>query len=171
MFVVLCDLELNTYIEEDAKPLTPADPNALTTAETEVVKKWCDGDAKTRARIESVIGDSEMVHIISTTTARQMWKQLTLIKEARGQLGILLTRCALYKMTAEEEFNLVDHIPKLQRYQEELHLMESVATDEDFAVILLESWDLYTSAYLGSKTDGLALTSYELVAILLEEVR
>jgi gag-polypeptide of LTR copia-type len=116
-----------------------------------------------------------MVHIIGATTTRQMWKQLTLVKEARGRLGILSTCRALYRTTAEEGFNLVDHISKLWRYQEELHLMGSVVADEDFAMILVsslpESSDLRTSAYLGSKTDGLALTLYELIAILLEEYR
>jgi hypothetical protein len=104
-----------------------------------------------------------------------MWKQLTLVKEARGKLGILATQCALYRTIANEGFNLVDHISKLRKLQEDLHLMGSIVADEDFAMILVsslpESWDLYTSAYLGSKTDGSGLTSHGLVAILLEEDR
>jgi hypothetical protein len=81
----------------------------------------------------------------------------------------------LYRTIAEEGFSLVDHILKLQKLQKELHLISSIVANEDFAMILVsslpESWDLYTSAYLGSKTDGSALTSHELVAILLEEDR
>jgi hypothetical protein len=104
-----------------------------------------------------------------------MWSQLTLVKESRGKLGILATRRALYRSIAEEGFDLVEHISKLRKLQEELHLMGSLILDEDFAMILVsslpESWDLYTSAYLGSKTDGKVLTSYELIAILLEEER
>jgi hypothetical protein len=76
-------------------------------------------------------------------------------------------------MIANEGFDLVEHISKLRRLQEELHLMGSMVADEDFAMILVsslpESWDLYTSAYLGTKADGTAITSHELVAILLEE--
>ena len=78
-------------------------------------------------------------------------------------------------MIADEGFDLVEHISKLQRLQEELHLMGSMVADEDFALILvsslLESLDLYTSAYLGTKVDGTAITSHKLVAILLEEDR
>jgi hypothetical protein len=51
--------------------------------------------------------------------------------------------------------------------------MGSLISDEDFAMLLVsslpESWDLYTSAYLGSKADRTTLTSHELIAILLEE--
>lgn len=77
-------------------------------------------------------------------------------------------QCALYCTVADEGFDLVEHISKLRKLQEELHLMGSTVTDEDFAIILVsslpESWDLYTSAYLGTKADGTAITSHELVA-------
>ena len=175
MLAVLRDLNLDTYIEDSARPPVPMDVDNPEQAETDAIKKWRDGDAKARTRIELAIGDSEMVHIIGATTAKQMWKQLTLVKEARGRLGILSTRRTLYRTIAEEGFNLVEHISKLRHLQEELHLMGSVVADEDFAMILVsslpETWDLYTSAYLGSKTDGSALTSHELIAVLLEEDR
>jgi hypothetical protein len=51
--------------------------------------------------------------------------------------------------------------------------MGSKVANEDFIMILVlllpESWDLYTSAYLGTKADGTALILHELVANLLEE--
>jgi hypothetical protein len=78
-------------------------------------------------------------------------------------------------MIADEGFDLVEHISKVHKLQEELHLMGSIVADEDFAILLVsslpESWDLFTSAYLGSKADRTSLTSHELVAILLEEDR
>ena len=53
--------------------------------------------------------------------------------------------------------------------------MENKVSDEDFAMILItslpESWDNYTSSYLGSSGNKPTLTSYELIAILLEEDR
>ena len=70
---------------------------------------------------------------------------------------------------------MVDHISKLRRLQEELHLMENKVSDEDFVMILItslpESWDQYTSAYLGLSSNMLTLKSHKLVAILLEEDR
>ena len=47
--------------------------------------------------------------------------------------------------------------------------MENKVTDEDFVMILItslpESWDQYTSAYLGSSSNMPTLKSHELVAI------
>lgn len=78
-------------------------------------------------------------------------------------------------MTAEEGFDMVEHILKLRKLQEEFHLMENKVSDKDFVMILItslpESWDQYTSAYLGSSSKMLTLKSHKLVAILLEEDR
>ena len=77
-----------------------------------------------------------------------------MVKESRGWLGVLATWCALYRATADENFEMVDHISNLWKLQEELHIMGSPVPDEDFVMILVtslpESWDNYTSAYLGS---------------------
>ena len=91
MLAVLRDLSLETYIDKDSKPPQPADASKPTDAEKEADKKWHDGDAKARTRIELAVGDSEMIHIIGARTAAEMWKQLTLVKESWGKLGILAT--------------------------------------------------------------------------------
>ena len=149
MLAVLRDQGLETYVEEDSKAPTPTDPQRPTKDETNALTKWNNGDAKTRTRIELAIGDSEMIHIIGAKTASEMWSQLTLVKESRGKLGILATQRALYRSIAEEGFDLVEHVSKLRKLQEELHLMGSLVSDEDFAMILVsslpESWDLYVS--------------------------
>ena len=53
--------------------------------------------------------------------------------------------------------------------------MNSLVSDEDFVMILItslpESWDNYTSSYLGSSGNKPDLKSHELVAILIEEDR
>ena len=98
-----------------------------------------------------------------------------MVKESRGRLGILATQRALYRATADENFEMVDHISKLQKLQEELHIMGSPVPDEDFVMILVtslpESWDNYTSAYLGSSGNKPELRSHEIIAILLDEDR
>ena len=95
-----------------------------------------------------------MIHISGATTAWEMWKQLTMVKESRGHLGVLATHQALYRATTDESFEMVDHISKLQKLQEELHIMGSPVLDKDFVMILItlspEAWDNYTLAYLGS---------------------
>ncbi|CAA7258939.1 unnamed protein product [Cyclocybe aegerita] len=158
-----------------AAPPGSADPKTPTSAEAAALKKWKAGDAKARCRIELAISDSEMVHVMGAETARQMWEQLTTVKESKGRLGVLATRRTLYRATAEEGFDMAEHIAKLRQLQEELHTMGSKISDEDFVMILItslpESWDNYTSSYLGSSGNKPELKSQELVAILLEESR
>jgi uncharacterized protein YaeQ len=89
MLAVLWYLGLETHIEESSKLPVAADPSKLTKDETEAIKKWTDGDAKTRTRIELAVGDSEMIHLVGTQTAREMWKQLTLVKESCRKFGVL----------------------------------------------------------------------------------
>ena len=116
-----------------------------------------------------MIGDAEMIHISGATTAREMWSQLTIVIEFKGRLGILATQRALYRATAEEGFDMVAHIPNLRKLQEELHLMDNKVTDEDFIMILItslpESWDNYTSSYLGLSGNKPTLSSHKLVAM------
>ena len=81
----------------------------------------------------------------------------------------------LYRATAEEGFDMVEHVSKLRKLQEELHIMSNLILDEDFVMILITSlpelWDNYTSSYLGSSGNKPELKSHELIAILLEEDR
>ena len=154
MLAVLRDLGLEKYIAKDAKFPESIDRDKPTAEEQAIQKRWIDGDAKARTRIELAIGDSEMIHLTGAETAREMWDQLTTVKESKGRLGVLATRRALYRATAEEGFEMVDHISKLQQLQDEQHIMDNKVSDEDFIMILItslpESWDNYTTSYLGS---------------------
>lgn len=109
MLAVLRDLGLDQYIEVDSMMPGSADPAKPTGEELTAQKKWREGDAKTRTRIELAIGDAEMIHISGAVTARQMWEQLTTVKESKGRLGVLATRRALYRATAKEGFDMVEH--------------------------------------------------------------
>ena len=152
MQAILRDLGIEEFIEEDSTP--PVAKTPPTEADIRLQKKWKTGDAKAQTQIKLAIGDAEMIHISGATMAREMWKQLKMVKESRGRLGILATHRALYRATADESFEMVDHISKLRKLQEELHIMGSPVPDEDFVMILItllpEAWDNYISAYLGS---------------------
>jgi len=113
MLAVLRDLGLESYIAKDAAPPGFNDPQTPTKDEEVASKKWREGDAKARTRIELVVGDTEMVHLSGADTAKEMWDQLCMVKEAKGRIGVLATRRALYRMEADENnFDLVDHISK-----------------------------------------------------------
>ena len=132
-------MDLEKYIEKDTIPPTPADMTRPTREEIDAGNKWKEGDAKARTRLELAIGDGEMVHIVGATTARQMWDQLSMVKESKGHLGILATRRTLFNMRADEGTDLATHISTLRQLQEELHIMGNLISDEDFALILLTS--------------------------------
>ena len=70
---------------------------------------------------------------------------------------------------------MINHISKLRSLQNELHMMENLATDEDFVMILitslLESWDNFTGSFLGSSGNKPAIKSHELIAVLMDEDR
>jgi DNA-binding Lrp family transcriptional regulator len=174
MLAVLRDTGLEKYIEKTAMSPIPVNPTTPTKDEIEMMDKWKEGDSKARTCIELAIGDAEMIHISGTTTVQEMWNQLITVKESKGQLGVLATRRALYKASAEEGIKMVTHISKLRQMQEELHIMGNLdLSDEDFVMILLtslpESWDNYTTSLFGSSGNKPSITSHELVAILLEE--
>ena len=175
MLAVLRDLNLEKYIDKTNAAPVPARRDQPTKDETEALDKWKEGDAKARTRIELSVGDSEMIHLSGASTAKEMWSQLSMVKESKGRLGVLATRRALYRATAEEGFDMVAHVSKLRSLQDELHVMENLVTDEDFVMILLtslpESWDNYTGSYLGSSGNKPTITSHELIAVLLEEDR
>jgi hypothetical protein len=91
MLAILRDLNLEEYIEKDSKEPVPANSSTPTEYEKGLIKTWKTRDAKARTRIELAIGDAEMIHISGAMTAREMWDQLTTVKESRGRLGVLAT--------------------------------------------------------------------------------
>ena len=103
---------MEEYIGKDSKCHVAKDSShstKVTEEEEKAQKQWYTGDAKARTRIKLAIGDAEIIHINGAVTAREMWEQLTMVKESRGRLGVLATRRALYRATADEDFE-IDHI-------------------------------------------------------------
>lgn len=166
MEAVLRELELHKYITEEGKTKPSASADAAI---------WEKGESKARTRLELAIGDSEMAHIIGTKTAFEIWERLCQVKEAKGRLGILATRRALYRSQAHEGADMVEHVNNLRSLQAELGLLGNEVADEDFVMILIaslpESWDVFATSYLGSHTGATTLTASEFIPLLLEEDR
>ena len=89
MQAILRDLGIEEFIKENSAP--PVAKTPPTEADIRLQKEWKTGDAKAWTQIKLVIGDTEMIHISGATTAWEMWKQLTMVKESRGRLGVLAT--------------------------------------------------------------------------------
>ncbi len=130
-------------------------------------------DRKVQTQIELMLSNMQMIHITGAITAAEIWKQLKLVKEVRGKLGILSYCHCLYHTVADESTDIVEHITKMQRTQEELGMLRSQVSDEDFLILLItslpESWDQFTTVYLGATGNNPTVTSYEFIAIIMEE--
>ena len=86
MLAMFQDLGLEKYIVKDVKAPESADPTKPTAEEIEVKKKWTEGDGKACTWIELSIGNAKMIHISGAITAAQMWDQLCMVKESKGDL-------------------------------------------------------------------------------------
>ena len=91
ILTILRDQGLEEYIDKDMKYPTAVNPLAPMEDETKAQRQWKIRDAKARTRIELAIRDAKMIHISGATSAREMWEQLTMVKESRGHLGVLAT--------------------------------------------------------------------------------
>ena len=92
MLAILCELELDDLIEEDAGPPKPLVPGFPNNDEKEAIKTWEKRDKKARTRIELAVTDSEIVHLLGMDTAREKWQQLCTVYESQGRLRILAAR-------------------------------------------------------------------------------
>ncbi|KAJ3521915.1 hypothetical protein NMY22_g12109 [Coprinellus aureogranulatus] len=170
MEAVLREQDLHKYITEAGGKAEKARPS-----DKDAAAAWDKGESKARTRLELAIGDSEMAHIIGTKTALEIWERLCQVKEAKGRLGILATRRALYRSQAHEGADMVEHVNNLRSLQAELGLLGNEVADEDFVMILIaslpESWDVFATSYLGSHSGETTLKASEIIPLLLEEDR
>ena len=74
------------------------------------ITKWEEANGQAWTIIELSIGDKEMIHISGASTAKEMWDQLKLVKEACGWIGILAAQRKLYRSYANEGSNIAEHI-------------------------------------------------------------
>lgn len=174
MLAILREQGLEEYIINPAKK----EPPELTTSpdNSADIAKWKRDEQKARTRLELAIGDSEMGHIIGAETAYDIWQRLCQVKEAKGLIGVLSVRRSLYRAQASEGDDLVEHINQLRALQAELAQMNSTVNDDDFVMIIItslpESWDSFTTSYLGARgTTTDRLSSANFIPLLLEEDR
>src|ERR1700760_153393 len=173
MIAIFRELDLYEMITETAKAPEPKTPNAPTAEEEKVSKAWQKKDEKARTRIELAIADSEFMHIYGATTAREQWKQLSMVYESRGLLARLAVKRAFFRAQAEEDFDMKEWVGHLRKLHEELQATGIIVSDEEFGSTLLTSlptsWDIYTTSLLASMGENHSIKSHELIAILIDE--
>ncbi|KIL57785.1 hypothetical protein M378DRAFT_87422, partial [Amanita muscaria Koide BX008] len=91
MLAILRELDLDGYALDDAKPPEPKVKDQPSDDENKAISEWKKKDEKTRTRIELAVSDSETVYLLGSSTAREMWLQLSTVYESKGRLGVLAT--------------------------------------------------------------------------------
>ncbi|KAG2738774.1 hypothetical protein P692DRAFT_201673168, partial [Suillus brevipes Sb2] len=84
---ILGDKGLEGYID-GTKPKPDRGPDPVTDERLAAIAKWEAEDRKARTVIVLLVSDAQMVHLTGAVTAKEMWDQLKLVKESRGQQGI-----------------------------------------------------------------------------------
>ncbi|KAG2743063.1 hypothetical protein P692DRAFT_20668931, partial [Suillus brevipes Sb2] len=84
---ILGDKGLQGYID-GTKPKPDRGPDPVTDKRLAAIAKWEAEDRKVRTVIVLLVRDAQMVHLTGAATAKEMWDQLKLVKESRGQQGI-----------------------------------------------------------------------------------
>ncbi|KAF7333956.1 hypothetical protein MSAN_02397600 [Mycena sanguinolenta] len=172
---ILRERGLLKIVEGTMQKPVAADPDKPTKDERKERECWEELDGKAQTQIELTLSDSQMVHIAGAKTAAEMWSQLKQVKERGGKLGILSLRRRLYRTIADDTTDITVHVTELRRIQEELAILGSIVSDEDFLLLIIsslpESWDSFTSAYLGASSNAPTITSHEFISLVLEEHR
>jgi hypothetical protein len=172
---IFCEHGLLQIVEGTDKKPVAADPKMPTNDEKKKIERWEELEGKAQTQIELTLSDSQMVHIAGAKTAADMWLQLKQVKERGGKLGILLLRRRLYRTIADDATDIAVHVTEMRRIQEELAILGSLVSDEDFQLLIIsslpESWDNFTSAYLGASSNTTSISSHEFISLVLEKHR
>lgn len=74
---------------------------------------WTKLEVKAHTILDSTIGQSQVMHIMGTETAREIWDQLLQVKELKGILAALSIRQIFLQAEAIEGFSMIEHIATL----------------------------------------------------------
>ena len=148
-------------------------PSIAPPPDNEHRKEWDTAEWVAHILISNNLSGPQFVHVTQATTIKQMWENLKSVHEHKGKQSITALRRTLYQTWAKDGDNIIAHLTKMCQLQGQLHLMGSHVPDEDFTNWLVsslpQSWDLFTTSYLGSQTGEKALTSQQFIAIIRNE--
>ena len=156
-------------------------PNAATTHQ-DILDAWDSNDIYAQILITNNISGNQMVHVSRLETAHQIYSSLEAIHETRGHQVAISIQRSLFRMSAQEDDDIVERLTKLKKQWERLNVLDDEdfrITDTQFKTIIAsslpKSWDIFTDPYVGRRkgtveTDPKKLTSsQEFIGIIEEE--
>ena len=119
---------------------------------------WDFNDTYAKVLIANNISTTQMVHISQSHTAHESWSNIEAVHDAKSHQMTICIIQNLYRTSAEEGYNIAEHLNKLKRYWERINIM----ADRDFKVLenqikvlislsLPTSWDTFMKGYVGRR--------------------
>ena len=100
------------------------------TADQDSLDAWDCNDVYAQILITNNISGNQMVHVSRLDTAHEIWTSLEAIHETRGHQVAISIQRTLFRMCAQDDDNIVEHLTKLKKQWERLNMLD----DEDFRI-------------------------------------
>ena len=118
-------------------------------------QNWDFNDSYTAMLIYENILTAQKVHAGQDNSAYEVWRNLEVIHEITGHTTIITWIQTLFKCTAEEGDDVLEHLSNLKTIWERINLLSAqdfMISDMFFKIIILSSlplsWDAFTQAYV-----------------------
>src|ERR1700735_707137 len=121
---------------------------------------WEFNDSYAQCLISNNITANQMINVSRLDTARQMWVSLQAVHASRGYQYAIAIERSLFSTRAEEGQDINEHLNKLKETWEKLNILNNpnfAISDIQFKTIIAsslpESWDVFTTPYVGGHVD------------------
>ncbi len=101
--------------------------------------EWMDIDEHAISSIEAYITDDVLNHVVSCTTAKDMWDKLEAIYLGKSLSNKLFLKKKLFKLEMKEGEDVMKHINIFNALINDLNRMDVQISEEDQALLLLAS--------------------------------
>ena len=101
--------------------------------------EWMDIDEQAISSIEAYITDDVLNHVVSWTTAKDMWDKLEAIYLGKSLSNKLFLKKKLFKLEMKEGEDVMKHINIFNALINDLNWIDVQISEEDQALLLLAS--------------------------------
>ena len=166
MRMILGEMDLWDIVDgsEQRPEVTGSEDNA------KAVKAYDRRAKKALASICLNLTDSQLLHVRSSTTAKEAWNKLTELYEAKGLANRLFLRRKFFTIQMADGENMVGHINKVKTMAEQLEAIGAPVKEDDIVMTLLSSLpQSYSNLIIALETRSDNLTLEFVTARLLHE--
>jgi hypothetical protein len=150
---ILRKRKLTGYIDGTILQPVPAKPNEPDETEQGLIATWREKDLEAQDQIFLTLGVEETVHVEGAENAKGMWDALLRVHEVGGK-GVLINDLReLFRITADEDTNLEEHLTNVRKLQSQLRRQHADIPDWIYTTLMItslpNSWDSFATGYIG----------------------